>query len=260
MIKTILAAFSFFTRLPAWRLTDIPAACYSRVVEFWPLTGWLTGGVTALVIWGLAHCLPILPAVISGYVARLLLTGALHEDGLADFIDGMGGGRTRQRTLEIMKDSHIGSYGVIGLICYYLLLTTTVASLPLWIIPLVVVAADPWGKFCGELIVTTLPYARKAEEAKNKTVYTRIKPGILLTGALIALLPTLLLLILPSWSLYSILLLPVPLAVSGLLILLMRRRIGGYTGDCCGAVFLLSELAFILTASILTFLNPQSIS
>ena len=94
-------------------------------------------------------------AVVTAFAVRLLLTGALHEDGLADFIDGTGGGSTRERILEIMKDSRIGSYGVIGLVIYFMLLVSCVASLPPAISPLAVLAADPRSKFCGSFIINT---------------------------------------------------------------------------------------------------------
>ena len=249
MISRILAAFSFFTRLPLWRLADIPSAAYSRVVELWPFVGWLTGGLTAVLLLAFLCVFPPVVAVILAYVGRLLLTGALHEDGLADFIDGMGGGRTRERVLEIMKDSHIGSYGVIGLICYYLLLISGVASLPVNLIHFLVFAADPWGKFCAELTVGHLPYASNAEQAKNKTVYRRIGPLILACGAVGGFLPTLL--IPPVYWLAAIL----PLLTALGLILWMRKRIGGYTGDCCGAAFLCCELAFILSATLINHIS-----
>lgn len=247
-MNNLFAALTFFTRLPFWRIVKIPSACYSRVVEFWPLIGWLTGGITASVAWLLMVYLPVSVAVICAYVARLILTGAIHEDGFADFIDGMGGGTSKERILEIMKDSHIGSYGVIGLICYYLLLVSLVTSLPTPIVPLVIFAADPWGKFCGELIVSRLPYARPATEAKNKTVYTPIKIGMLLAGLIIGMIPNLLL---PPGYLFSLLL---PLIISFLLIYYMRKKIGGYTGDCCGATFICCEVTFIFSAVIITSL------
>ena len=105
----LLAALGFFTRIPFWRLRNIPAEAYRRVVDLWPVAGLLTGGVAALTLWGASYILPPLVAVTVAYGVRALLTGALHEDGLADFIDGFGGGRDRQRILEIMKDSGIGS-------------------------------------------------------------------------------------------------------------------------------------------------------
>ena len=108
----IWASLIFFTRLPFWRLHQPPKECYSRVVEHWPLVGWLTGGVMAATLYFGSMVLPYTVAVLLAIAARLLLTGALHEDGLADFFDGFGGGgNDRQRILDIMKDSHIGTYG-----------------------------------------------------------------------------------------------------------------------------------------------------
>ena len=69
-------------------------------------------------------------AILLAIIARLLLTGALHEDGLADFFDGMGGGTSRERILQIMKDSHIGTYGVLGLIMYFLFFYNAMQELP----------------------------------------------------------------------------------------------------------------------------------
>ena len=119
------AAFIFFTRLPLWRLHQPPVDAYRSVVEWWPLTGWLTGGVMAAVLYGASFVLPMPVAVLMAIVARLLLTGALHEDGLADFFDGFGGGGTdRDRILAIMKDSHIGTYGVLASCLHGLLYTS----------------------------------------------------------------------------------------------------------------------------------------
>ena len=115
----ILASFIFFTRLPFWRFYQPPKEAYATVVEHWPLVGWLTGGIMAGTLFLACHILPFSIAVILAVIVRLFLTGALHEDGLADFFDGFGGGTDRERTLAIMKDSHIGTYGVIALIFYY---------------------------------------------------------------------------------------------------------------------------------------------
>lgn len=121
-MNNILASFIFFTRLPFWKIKEVPAECFKHVVPYWPLTGWLTGGLMAGALWLSGQILPVSIAWIIAVIVRLLVTGCLHEDGLADFMDGFGGGTTRERTLAIMKDSHIGSYGVIGLIFYFLLL------------------------------------------------------------------------------------------------------------------------------------------
>lgn len=248
-MKKLLAAIGFFTRIPVWRLVDIPAEKYKRVVDLWPAAGWLTGGITALALCGALCIMPPFAAVTAAFAVRLLLTGALHEDGLADFFDGTGGGTDRNRVLEIMKDSRIGSYGVIGLIIYFLMLISCVASLPSAVAPLVVLAADPWSKFCASSLINTLPYARRAEEAKNKLVYDRMGVWQFLLCFLFGILPALLL---PPTYLFSLIL---PAVIALLMILYLRYKIGGYTGDCCGASALLCELAFYLSATIINHIS-----
>ena len=125
----LLAACIFFTRLPFWRIAQVPADSFKHVVPYWPLVGWLTGGIMAATLWLAAQVLPVSLAWMAAVLVRLLLTGCLHEDGLADCCDGFGGGTTREQTLAIMKDSHIGTYGVVGLVVYFLLLTQ-LAQLP----------------------------------------------------------------------------------------------------------------------------------
>ena len=108
-MNNVLAAFIMLTRLPFWKIKEVPAECFKHVVPYWPLVGWLTGGVMAAVLWLAGQIMPVSLAWILALIARLLVTGCLHEDGLADFLDGFGGGTTRERTLAIMKDSHIGN-------------------------------------------------------------------------------------------------------------------------------------------------------
>ena len=239
------AAFIFFTRLPLWRWHEPPQACYKSVVEHWPLTGWLTGGLMAATLWIGSHYLPYLIAVLLAIVVRLLVTGALHEDGLADFLDGFGGGgHDRERILVIMKDSHIGTYGVLGLIIYEMLLVVALYSLPPTLAALTILAADPYAKMVTAQLIMMMPYARKEEEAKNKTVYRKMdwKAGVFL--AIQGLLPMVGYLWWTGirWELLIFL----PCLVMYLLYLLIWNRLRGYTGDCCGAVCLLVELTVYL--------------
>ena len=173
MFDHVLAAFMFFTRLPFWKLKTVPQECFKHVVAYWSLSGWLTGGLMALACWGLLFLFPAPVAVIGALIVRLLVTGALHEDGLADFFDGFGGGYDRESTLRIMKDSFIGSYGVIGLIMYYLLGVSLLLTLPVQMLPVVLGCADPFAKYVGSHILRELPYARKESESKAKVVYDR---------------------------------------------------------------------------------------
>ena len=169
-MKRLLAAFIFFTRLPFGRIMAVPADCFKHVVPYWPIVGWLTGGILAGTLWLLAQVLPLQVAWIGAIVVRLLVTGCLHEDGLADFCDGFGGGTTRERTLAIMKDSHIGTYGVVGLIVYFLLWSQMIVF-PLGILCAVAFCADVYSKWCVSHMVNLLPYARKEEESKAKILY-----------------------------------------------------------------------------------------
>ena len=106
----VWAALTFFTRLPLWRIYSPPRSSYAAVVEYWPLAGWITGGLMALTMYLATLVFPYPIAILLAIATRILLTGALHEDGLADFFDGFGGGNDRQRILDIMKDWYIWSY------------------------------------------------------------------------------------------------------------------------------------------------------
>ena len=210
----ILAAFIFFTRLPFWRLAEVPSEYFKNVVSRWALVGWLTAGLSVIV--------------------------------LADFFDGFGGGTSRERILSIMKDSHIGSYGVIGLILYFALLYTLLSSLPLTLAGSAILAGDPFSKGVAGMIINRLPYARKEEEAKNKTVYSRMTTSEYTCCLFSALIPM-------FWLPEPVYLLAglLPVLVFYFLTSLMKKKIQGYTGDCCGATFLLCELSFYLGIAVI---------
>lgn len=249
-MQKILAAFIFFTRLPFWRLGEVPAVYFKNIVSHWALAGWLTSGIMVFVLYAASLILPAGIALLLAMAARLLVTGCLHEDGLADFFDGFGGGTSRERILAIMKDSHIGSYGVIGLIFYFALYYALLHSLPLELAGYAVLAGDPYSKGVAGMIINRLPYARKEEEAKNKTVYSRMTAGEYLMTIVCAVFPFIWL---PGLQYVGAAVLPV--AVWFALTLYMRKKIQGYTGDCCGATFLLCELSFYLGMVIIYHLS-----
>ena len=254
--KRTLAALMFFTRLPLWRITNVERKYFERVVPLWPLAGWLTGCTMALVAWGtdaLTQSIGI--AVALAMLARCMLTGALHEDGFADFCDAFGGGTTRERTLAIMKDSHIGTYGILGLVLYALLLWNILTELlDAGFSPLTFIVTDTLAKGLSTKVTFFLPYARTETEAKNRLVYANtpftercltfllaVAPLALCLLAVPADVPTL-----SQWALALIL----PVTVGALLLWWMYRRIGGYTGDCCGATFIITELLIYLSLCI----------
>lgn len=249
----IIASFILFTRLPFWRICQPPKEAYQAAVEHWPLTGWLTGGIMAGTLFLACHILPFPIAVILAVIVRLFLTGALHEDGLADFFDGFGGGTDRERILAIMKDSHIGTYGVIALIFYFALLCGVLLSLPPMTAVFAILAGDPLAKMFASQIVNFMPYARRQEEAKNKTVYRPISMGATVSLALQGLLPSIPFLLFAEVTWWQAVL--VPILAATLLFVIIWRRLQGYTGDCCGAVCLLTELSFYLAVLILSLLS-----
>ena len=255
MIDDIFAALMFFTRLPWWKLRRVPADSFKRIVGYWPVAGWVTGGVmTAIYGIALFFHLPVVLAILLVFTGRLLLTGALHEDGLADFFDGFGGGRSREQVLTIMKDSHIGTYGVLALVVYVALWVTSTVSLAQRSanLPIVLLLfADVWSKWSASQIVNLLPYARNEEDCKMKKVYDRMSARTFTVGLLFALVPmlgcVLFLKETPYMALWICVTASVPNSVMVWLVQYMRRRIGGYTGDCCGATFLLCELSYFIT-------------
>ena len=249
-MQRILAAFIFFTRLPFWRIAEVPDEYFKNVVSCWPLVGWLTAGLSVLVLYAASMLLPDSIALLLAIATRLLVTGCLHEDGLADFFDGFGGGTDKERILAIMKDSHIGSYGVIGLLFYFALYYMLLNNLPITIAGAVMLTGDPFCKGVAGMIINRLPYARNAQEAKNKTVYSRMNRKEYILCIATALIP---LIWLPE-SIYLWALL-FPIVTWYLLTSFMKKKIGGYTGDCCGATFLLCELSFYLGIVIINHIS-----
>lgn len=249
-MQRILVAFIFFTRLPFWRIAEVPGEYFKNVVSCWPLVGWLTAGLSVLVLYAASMLLPDSIALLLAIATRLLVTGCLHEDGLADFFDGFGGGTDKERILAIMKDSHIGSYGVIGLLFYFALYYMLLNNLPITIAGAVMLTGDPFCKGVAGMIINRLPYARNAQEAKNKTVYSRMNRKEYILCIATALIP---LIWLPESIYLGALLFPI--VTWYLLTSFMKKKIGGYTGDCCGATFLLCELSFYLGIVIINHIS-----
>ena len=244
-MKNILAALIFFTRLPFWRITTVDKEYFKNVVTYWPYAGIITGGIAGCVMFCASFVFPVYIYAILGIICRILITGALHEDGLADFFDGFGGGKSKVSILRIMKDSHIGSYGVIGLVLYFTLLISILSSLPVKYSAILFFCGDILCKSISSLIVNILPYARTEEESKNKLIYKKISVAqFLVTNVLACLLLYIVYsMLLPAYMSFAIL---APVAVFIIFVNYIKNKINGYTGDCCGAVFLLCELVFLL--------------
>ena len=142
-----------------------------------------------------------------------------------------------------MKDSHIGSYGTIGLILYFILYVSLLSSFYSLALPGVIIGADVLSKLCTAVMINTLPYARTEEESKVKVLYRKIRLCEFVLVALLCL-TALWLMSTPFFAL-----IPTLLILTGLR-WYFKRKIGGYTGDCCGASVLLAEQFFYIGATI----------
>ncbi|MDO8545540.1 MAG: adenosylcobinamide-GDP ribazoletransferase [Opitutaceae bacterium] len=240
-IRAVRAAVMFFTRLPlplssAWNPGDL-----QRAAAYFPFVGWLVGGVAALVWWLGVQVWP--PTMASGVslAATLLLTGAFHEDGWADVCDGFGGGTTKDRVLEIMRDSRVGAFGAIGVAVMLGLKWQSVAALPVALAPAVLMAGHALSRAAAISLMATLPYVREGS-AKAKPMATELGGGRLAVALLGGMAPlSLLPLSAAGGALAAVIFARVVLARW------FARRIGGYTGDCLGAAQQMTELVFYLT-------------
>jgi adenosylcobinamide-GDP ribazoletransferase len=238
MRRDLRAGLQLLTRLPvAWIERTEAAPDLSRAAWAFPLVGLLVGGVGAAVFALLAHVgePPVLAALL-GVAAQVALTGALHEDGLADTADGLGGGRTRERKLDIMRDSRIGAYGVLALVFSTGARIAALAALGA-IGPTAAARALLAAGCLGRGAIVLLPVLLRPARADGLAASLRRRGAATAAGLLIAGLAPLPLLGLSGWA--SALL--AALAATLLLARLARRQIGGFTGDVLGAASVLAE-------------------
>lgn len=247
-MQALCAAITFYTRIPLPQTVIVEERAFYTASKYLPLIGWLVGCTQALMFVVLHLFFPIRVCVVLTVVAGILVTGALHEDGFIDCCDAFGGGKDKDETLRIMKDSHIGAYGLIGYSALLFLKIELFVVMAAWDSSLVIlccIAAQSLSRLMALWFIATEPYARLNDESsKSRMLVSAVfERREILWAVLCGLLP---LLFLQSLWLFVI-------AVA-LLVLLKRslstyfvRRIGGYTGDCLGAVQQISEVMIYMS-------------
>lgn len=236
-----LLAVQFLTRLPV--TVDYTPERLEATPRWYPAVGVLIGALVAVIWWGAALVFPPVVAAVVCTAASVLITGAFHEDGFADACDGLGGGLTRARVLEIMRDSRLGTYGTLGLGLMVGGKIAVLASLPLPVVPMVLVAGHAASRASAVWVIASSSYLR--DHGTGKPVANGIDAGgmAVIGWTLLAVLAGLFLVV------------PFGAVLVGALGLVaghyaMRRRfearLGGYTGDCLGAVQQCSEIGFLL--------------
>ena len=237
-IASLLAAFTFLTRLPLPGTASVDQATLRRSAAWFPLVGAFVGGIGALALDASSRIWPPLVAATLSLMATVLLTGAFHEDALADTADGIGGGRDREHALEIMRDSRIGAYGAVALVLVLAARLGCLAALATTDRAVALVAAHALGRWSSLPLLAFLPYARPqgAGAPFAGTTPARVLAGTLLAAILVGLALG------PRAPVAGVVAVVITAAAGGY----FRSRLGGITGDCLGATNQVVELATYL--------------
>jgi adenosylcobinamide-GDP ribazoletransferase len=241
-LRLFFIALQFFTRLPIPRWVGFEQEWLHHASRYFPLVGIVVGVIAAGVYAAAALVLPAPVAAVLSTAATIYATGAFHEDGFADACDGLGGGMTRARVLEIMQDSRVGAYGAIGVACMLGTKCTALAMLPPTSTIGALLLAHPLSRLAATSLIWRMEYARAEGKAKPLAQrMTGTEFGIAVLTVTIAAVILLATGALDMRALVAAALAAV--AASWWLARKFARRIGGYTGDCLGAVQQLSEAA-----------------
>ena len=247
-IRRIVGAFIFFCRIP------LPYGWYSEGTthssRYFSLVGCFIGAACSLV-WILTQMLfssslwtstdgAVTISVLLGMIVAVLLTGAIHEDGFADTLDGLGGGWTVEERLRIMKDSRLGTYGSLGLLFIVLLKFFALLQIETEILPWVWFAGHALSRFVSISHLRFLSYVGDTSKSKSRTMieFSRFD---FFVNAIFGLLP---LIFIENRVWVGLL---VVAFISWLSLVYFKRKLGGVTGDCLGATQQLSEVFFYLS-------------
>jgi adenosylcobinamide-GDP ribazoletransferase len=243
-LDDLRTAVAFLTRLPMPHPMGPTSENFVRAHRMFPFVGAAIGGAVGLVCLGMrAIGVPDLAAAALALGASAILTGALHEDGLADVADGFGGGRDPAAKLEIMRDSRLGTYGALILMVSFVTKVSTLASLPDGVVVQGLIAAHALARGVLPVMSMSLAYARKdglaANAGRPDSSTAAMAGGFAFMIALLSL----------PWSDALCAALAAGAAAIGMA-LLAQRQIGGQTGDVLGGAEQVAETAiFVLLAA-----------
>ncbi len=254
-IRLFFTALMFYTRVPCPSWVDHDEEYLNKATIYFPVIGWLVGGIAIGVFLISEFFFGLWPAAILSLIASVLITGAFHEDGWADVCDAFGGGWSKTQILTIMKDSRLGTYGVVGLFLILTLKLTLLlemcALLPLPSLSMAYLAAHSLSRAGAVCIIYTTDYAREDADSKSKPVAKKLSISEFGLTLCFGLLPFLVFCWLQGQFSYL-------LTFLILAFFLFRARlyflkwIEGYTGDCLGATQQLGEIIIYLSVVLFT--------
>jgi adenosylcobinamide-GDP ribazoletransferase len=250
-VRIFFTALMFYTRIPCPENIDHSPEYINKATRYFPLIGWIVGGISFAVFLLSSFLFGVDLAIVFSLIAGVLVTGAFHEDGLADVFDGFGGGWTKEKILDIMKDSRVGAYGVIALIFLFFLkfyaltqLFLKVGTADYLLGVLIFMSYHALARLTAINIVFMGQYSREDETSKAKPIAKAHTYREIVGAYVFGLLPLIAL---------GFLKLPFLGVLIPLFILYFYTKryfnkwIDGYTGDCLGAVEQLAECVCLLT-------------
>lgn len=242
-LKLFICALQFLTRIPTPQLPDFQPEWIQQSARYYPVVGLLVGAFSGGVLWLASHLWGAWIAAVLAVATGMVLTGCFHEDGLADTADGIGGGQTRSRRLEIMKDSRLGTYGASVLFLNLALRILCLATLTVFS-PLIglacLIASNTMGRSVAVLAMAAMPYGGDpgmAKEGKpDRTSLLNVVLGIAIGAATMV----------PFTLSDAVIGICAGIGVAFIPALLAWRLLGGRTGDVLGAIEQAFEIGFLL--------------
>ncbi len=242
-LNMMVCALQFLTRIPTPQLQQFDPAWIQASARYYPLVGIMVGTLSAAVLWGASQLATPLVAALLAIAASMALTGCFHEDGLADTADGIGGGSSRERRLEIMKDSRLGTYGASVLFLNLMIRAACLAALITFsptLAAIAMICAQSFGRSAAVIAMAVMPYGGNPSMAKegnpDRTGAHNVIIAVLIGIAPFVMLP-------PVMAGAG---LGLGLLAAAIPAVLAWKHLGGRTGDVLGAVEQSFEIGFLL--------------
>ncbi|MBX2844295.1 MAG: adenosylcobinamide-GDP ribazoletransferase [Flammeovirgaceae bacterium] len=246
-IQIFFNALVFYSRIPGPSWIKHSEDNLNKATRYFPLIGWIVGGISIITFLLANQILPKNISLVLSMVAGILTTGGFHEDGFADVCDGFGGGWTKSKILEIMKDSRVGTYGGLGLVLMLLLKFFSLSEIPENLLITSILVGHTVSRFLASSFIFTHQYVREDALSKAKPVAKKLSYKNLFIAAFFGISP---LFIFPNLT-YLLVIIPL-FIIKWWLGKYFIKWIGGYTGDCLGATQQISEIVILLSVIIIS--------
>jgi adenosylcobinamide-GDP ribazoletransferase len=243
-VRLFLVALQFLTRIPVGPIVELPSDWLVRAAKYLPLVGALIGAAAGSVLLASSLVFPEPLPIVIGLATAIALTGALHEDGLADTADAFGGGQNRERCLEIMNDSRIGTFGTLALIVALALKGAALLPMDPLSAACVLIAGHAGARLAAVLTLAGLSYAGDGKAKVSQTTSDMTLQELAI-AIVLGLIPGTLFLHSSTFLISG----SFAFIAAAAMALIAWRRIGGYTGDVLGAVEQVYETTFFMFAT-----------